>query len=272
MAIKVFILAKNEEPNIRKALERLKLLNVETVLLDSGSTDKTREIAREYAFVTIVDYKYTYHLNAYNEITTDMVGPDDLAFVIDADMEITQPLFEEAVKLAADPAVQVVRAPVLMCWEGTPLHHASMLHPKGFLFRGGEARFEASGHSERTKLGQVVVDTTHQLIHDDRKDYNSYLASQVRYSLSLVKRAGDGKLSWRDRLRVHTPVMIALTPLVSYFLRFGFLDGRAGLLYALDRVVAETIQYRQALAVRLHQESARTMTFATTPVREGQVP
>ena len=45
--LSVVIIAKNEEKNIRRCLESVAWAS-EIVLIDSGSTDRTTEIAREY--------------------------------------------------------------------------------------------------------------------------------------------------------------------------------------------------------------------------------
>jgi hypothetical protein len=58
-------------------------------------------------------------------------------------------------------------------------------------------------------------------------------------------------VSGRDRQRVRNPMHIAIETLVAYVLKGGFLAGRAGTLYALDRLIAEAIMYRRSVATRL---------------------
>lgn len=48
MQLSVCIIAKNEEKNIRRCLESLKSYDVEIIVADTGSVDRTREIALEY--------------------------------------------------------------------------------------------------------------------------------------------------------------------------------------------------------------------------------
>ena len=47
MGISCFVITLNEEKNIRRCLESLRWCN-EVIIIDSGSTDRTLEIAREY--------------------------------------------------------------------------------------------------------------------------------------------------------------------------------------------------------------------------------
>ena len=44
----VCIIAKNEEKKIQKCLEALSALPAEIVIIDTGSTDRTKEIAAQY--------------------------------------------------------------------------------------------------------------------------------------------------------------------------------------------------------------------------------
>ena len=55
-------------------------------------------------------------------------------------------------------------------------------------------------------------------------------------------------MNYRDRIRQKTPLGIILTPFISYFLKLGFLDGKSGLIYALDRLIAEAIIYRYSVS------------------------
>jgi hypothetical protein len=52
----------------------------------------------------------------------------------------------------------------------------------------------------------------------------------------------------RDRIRLRSGILVAAVPIFSYFFRGGWLSGRAGLGYAFDRLIAEAIMRRQALA------------------------
>ncbi len=253
--IGVFILAKNEEANIARSLGALELSGWPVHVLDSGSTDKTKELVSGFGFATIHEYKYTSHCNAYNEIV-EILGRDyQFVVVLDSDMVISEPLQKEIIRLVSDPNKnwRVLDAKVEMFSEGVSLKHASLCPPKVFVFETGCPCFVSTGHAEKVAEGVVVSRTQNSLIHDDRKCYSSYLQSQFRYANNLVSRYINGQVSARDRLRVKWPLLIIAVPLVSYIVRRGFLDGRAGIIYALDRLIAEAIMYRQAVASRLHR-------------------
>jgi hypothetical protein len=249
MAATAFVLAKDEEPNIGRSVSALLSEGIPTTVLDSGSSDATPQIA-EGLGAKVVRYAYQTHAEAYRHVCVDLATKGAAVFVLDADMIISKALVEEALGFLHKDA-DVVQAPIRMCWGGHPLRHASLCPPKPFLFRGGEHYFVPAGHGERLKEGVRVAETTVELLHDDRKSLAAYLAAQVRYAKNFVERAEQGQLTARDRVRATTPVLLFGTPLVSYLLKGGLLDGWAGVGYALDRLIAEAIMFRESIARRV---------------------
>ena len=242
-----FVLARNEEANIRRCLVALSNAGISPVVLDSHSTDGTADAARACG-AQVELYDYTNHHDALEYICCVRTERGLPVMVLDADMVVSRDLLVEALELLQDGSVDVIQAPVAMCWEGTALRHGSLYPPKPFLFRGGQHYFVPAGHGERLRPDVRAAQTRNRLVHDDRKPFRHYLLTQLRYADNLLTRASAGRLTLRDRLRLRTPLLILLTPLVSLFGRGGTLDGRAGLGYALDRLIAEAIMLRQSLA------------------------
>lgn len=249
----VFILAKNEEANIARNLTALASTGWPVHVLDSGSSDRTESIVAGYQFAVFQPYVYTDHCNAYNEITTDLGKSYDFVVVLDADMIVSDALQREISHHISncDGSWSFIEAAIEMCVNGVPLKFASLCPPKAFVFSTGQACFVSTGHGEKIVEGIKAIKSNNRLRHDDRKSYSSFLQSQYRYSKNLVDRYSTGKVSSRDVLRVRWPFLIFGVPFVSYILKRGFLDGRAGAIYALDRLIAEAIMYRQAIAMRM---------------------
>lgn len=248
----VFILAKNEQQNIKRCLESLRPANWDVVVLDSGSVDNTHRIVSEFDFSELRHYNYTNHCDAYNEITTCLGLKYQHVIVLDADMTISEELQCEISSLInCRNLVEVLEADVLMFTDGLPLKYGSLYPPKPFLFASGKSYFVNSGHAEKLAPEVVVQRTNEKLRHDDRKSYASYLSSQLRYSQNLVARKAAGQISLRDWLRTKTPLLIFVVPFISYVLKWGFMSGRAGGSYAIDRLIAEAIMYRQSLSKKL---------------------
>ena len=244
--MRAYVLCKNEEANIARCLEALKHCGVETLVLDSGSTDGTLEIARRCG-VPIRNYRYMNHCHAYNELT---MGLDvrDTCLIVDADVIVSAGLVREA-KCHLQSGADVVQAPVQMIYNGRPLRYASLYPPKPFAFRGGREYFVPAGSGERLKRDVLVATTKLQLVHDDRKPFDRFVENQLRYARDFCSRVANGDLTWKDRVRRASPFGIVAVPFMTLFLKLGILDGRAGLLYAVDRLLVETIKYRYILSL-----------------------
>ncbi len=250
-----YVLAKNEETNIQRSVESLIAAGLRPVVLDSGSTDNTRAIVERYPQAEFRPFVYTTHCDSYNQITT-WHGPDELVMVLDADMALTGGIEKDAQKMFdADPSLQVIKGPIDMLWEGLPLNWCNICPPKTFVFRGGRAYFEPVGHTERLLPGTVVkLSQSGKILHDDRKPFDAVTVRQWRYARSLARRSSGGKTDMMDWLRTRTPLTIVLMPLYTYFFKLGFLDGKGGLLYALDRMMAELFAYRAQLSPLVAEE------------------
>ena len=58
------VLSFNEEAHIGRCLSSLEGLADEVVLVDSGSTDRTLEIAQEFAFVRVIEEPWVERVSA----------------------------------------------------------------------------------------------------------------------------------------------------------------------------------------------------------------
>lgn len=239
--MKFYILCKNESANIRKCIESLIQSKMDVYVYDSGSSDNTLSIIQQYP-VTLVHYNYKNHCIAYNEIT--LSEGDLYCGIIDADMEVTTTLSEEIYQLIE--TTDVVICPVKMYVDGLPLEYGNLYPPKPIVFRSGKTYFESVGHGERLAPDTKTAYTKSELVHNDLKPYISYLSTQVRYANNFIQRAEENRLTWRDKMRLNTPLLIFITPLYSLIIKGGILS-KKGWLYAMDRLIAESIMYRASL-------------------------
>lgn len=250
----VYILAKNERCNIGRGLQSLAGLDVPVIVLDSGSTDGTQDFAATFAGTTVRPFVYKNHCQAYNEII-GWHSADEHIVILDADMQASGLLIEEIrTAIAKQPSVESLIAPVRMFWDGQPLEHCSLYPPKPIVFRGGRALFEPAGHGEHLRGDVTTAMLSHQLVHDDRKPLESVLSNQWRYAKDVVRRSKDGRLTRKDRLRLRTPLLMLITPLYAFVVKRGFLDGRIGIIYAIDRLIAEALTYRASLSPTVREE------------------
>lgn len=252
----VFVLAKNEQDNIWRCLNSLSDSGWKVNVLDSGSTDSTGDIVESFSFSELTAYNYVNHCESYNDILTKIGCDLDYALILDADMVVGPGLRDDInrVILSQDNLdAEAFLAPVQMWVEGRCLQRGSLYPPKPILFKVGRPLFESIGHGERLMLNVKTLALNSFLVHDDRKPYSFYLNSQLRYSENLLRRGIVGSVNWKDRLRLLSPLFVFVTPLFSLFFKWGIFCGKLGIIYALDRLIAEAIMYRQSLSVQVKE-------------------
>ncbi len=237
MRLSVVIITKNEQASIRRCLESVKWAD-EIIVLDSGSTDDTVGICREY----------TLHVHQ-----TDWPGfgpqknraleraSGDWVLSLDADEWVTPALRDELERAMAQPqAASAFRFPRLSSFCGRFMRHSGWWPDHVVrLFRRGAARFSDDAVHERVIVDGKIGSLQEPLMHETFVDLDELLAKMNNYStLSAQDMQRDGK-------RSGLPMAVARAAWAfvrSYFLRGGFLDGREGFMLAV--ATAEGTYYR----------------------------
>ncbi len=268
--VSVLVLTFNEEDNLPRCLASVAWAD-DVLVVDSFSTDRTVEIARQHgarvlqrAFDTFADQRnfgvdhgdlrhgWVLHLDA------DEVVPDDLR--------------AEMLRIARTGGQPAYRVASKMMFQGQWLRYAGM-YP-AYQVRFGQRdrlRFKQVGHGQREDLPPEEVGTLeHDLEHYSfSKGLHEWFAKHNRYSSdeaaeALRQRAGAvdwAALAAPDRTRrrralkalaARMPMRPSLRFLYMYLLRRGFLDGRAGLTYCrlLSTYEAMTVAKERELRLR----------------------
>jgi len=250
------LLTHNEAPNVARTMERLSWAT-DIVVVDSGSTDETREILARYPQVRVFERPFTTHAEQWNFglTSTGIVTPWVLA--LDADFVLSAALVDEIGTLKPTANTAGYRASFTYCIDGHPLRGAA--YPAVVvLFRRAGAHYVQDGHTQRVRIQGPIDNLTAMIAHDDRKPLSHWLASQIRYmrlEAEKIDRSPPAALKPLDRLRR----LIVVAPLAMfvycYLARGGVLDGRPGLFYALQRATAEAILSLHLVARRIARVS-----------------
>ncbi len=275
MQLSVVLITLNEEANLARTLESLRPLVAggtgEIVVVDSGSTDRTVELARAHgARVFVEPWKgYAAQKNAAMEKASG-----DWVLSLDADEAVEPELAAEILEVLAvhetfaharqsgdpletgkmalsfdKPGAVEVGASVCGYWIprknyflGRWMRRGGFWpDPKLRLFRRGAGRFEERPVHETLKVEGSTGRLNHALAHYSYPTLTSYLEHMNRYSSLGAEMAGPRDFSFLD---------IVLRPWVTfvynYFLRLGFLDGREGLLLHLYHAVYVSWKYAKA--------------------------
>jgi len=246
MTISVAIAAMDEEANIGRTLASVRWAD-EIVLVDSGSRDRTCEIAREHGARVIAEPWRGYV--AQKQYAIELCTKDWI-LLLDADEEVSPGLAEEIRAAIADPnAASGYRLPRKNLFLGRWMRHGGFYpDPKLRLFRRGQGFVTGYDPHDRCELKPEVPQHVRQfknaLVHYTYPNLTLYIAHMNRYSsLGALLAVAEGHRSFSF-------INIVLRPLATfmynYFFRLGFLDGREGLLLHLYHSVYVSWKYAKA--------------------------
>jgi glycosyltransferase involved in cell wall biosynthesis len=255
MTLSVAIVAMDEEANIGRTLESVRWAD-EIVLVDSGSRDRTCEIAGNYGARVIVEPWRGYV--AQKQFALDLCTMD-WTLLLDADEEISPELADEIRATIADPsAASGYKLPRKNLFLGRWMKHGGFYpDPKLRLFRRGQGVVAGHDPHDRCDLKPDVPQTTRQfknaIFHYTYPNLTLYLAHMNRYSsLGAMLAVEKGHRSFSPADIVVRPL---LTFIYNYFLRLGFLDGREGLLLHMYHAGYVSWKYAKAWEMSRKQES-----------------
>ncbi|MGJ4860515.1 glycosyltransferase family 2 protein [Labrys sp. La1] len=235
----VLILSFNEAPNLARCLERLDWAS-RILLVDSGSTDETLEIASRYANVEVVHRPF----DSFADQCNFGLGLVDTPWVLslDADYELSEDLVREIQSLREETA-QGYSTTFIYRIHGRALR--GTLYPaRTVLYRRQAARYRDEGHGHRVTVAGEVGTLAAPIYHDDRKPLLRWVDSQKRYAhieADHLLAAPRDTLNRVDRLRLRAWPAPLLVFVYTLFWKGAFLDGWAGWYYTLQRTIAECL-------------------------------
>lgn len=244
--VSVALITKNEEANLRRTLESV-LWAGEIVVVDSGSTDRTAEIAREFGAKFLAEPWHGFGAQK-NLAIAQCTGEWVLA--LDADEEVSPELAQEIqALLAGTPDREAYFLPRRNFFLGRWIRHGGYWPDQKLrLFRRGSAQFEERPVHETMRCSGATGRLRGHLLHHAYPTLESYLEHMNRYStLGAGQALAKGKSS-----RGFLPFLwnVCLNPgatfLYNYVLRGGFLDGREGLLLHLYHSAYVSWKYAKA--------------------------
>jgi glycosyltransferase involved in cell wall biosynthesis len=257
LTLSVAIITKNEEENLPRTLASVRWAD-EIVIVDSGSTDRTAAIAREFgARFFVEDWKgFGAQKNAAIAKCTG-----DWVLSLDADEEVSPELAGEVRGLlAGEPGYEAYFLPRRNYFLGRWIRHGGYYpDPKLRLFRRGSAQFEERAVHETIRPTGPVGSLRGDLLHHAYPTLDAYIEHMNRYStLGATQATARGKTSRSVFAFLWNVFVVPVATFkYNYFLRLGFLDGREGLLLHLYHSAYVSWKYAKAWELgRSAQKSA----------------
>lgn len=262
MKLSCLILTYNEEVNIARCLASLDWCD-DIVVIDSGSTDKTLDIVRQYG-AKILRRPFDNFANQRNFGLDQGALHYDWVLHLDADEVVTEELQAQFAKLSPGEDIDGYFLPSKTILHGQWLKYAGMYPTyQARLGHRDRMRFTQVGHGQREdvqpdRMGRIDEPYLHySFSHGMQKWLEKHLRYASDEAQLIVDIRSGGELSANDEGRQNwdvaagrrvSKVRAASVPLVLrpfarflyvYLFRKGFLDGRAGFSYAFMLAVYE---------------------------------
>ncbi|MGB6686358.1 MAG: glycosyltransferase family 2 protein [Terracidiphilus sp.] len=246
----VILLSFNSEDTLGATLSRARLVSDEIFVVDSGSHDRTLEIARA-AGATVAEHPFEHYGAQRNWAIDNLPITRAWQLHLDADEWMDERLVEAIRELPDDPPHSGYFLPRYVKFLGRVLRHGGMSptwHLR--LFRTGVGRCEERKYDQHFQLlSGTSAKLAGAMIDDNRMTLSEWTARHNRWADNEVAELDGGPAAGRiqpdargnpiERKRFlrekYNRMPLFVRPFLlfgyRYFLRLGFLDGREGITF-----------------------------------------
>jgi glycosyltransferase involved in cell wall biosynthesis len=257
MTLSVALITLNEEKKLGATLESVKWAD-EIIVVDSGSTDRTLEIARAYGARI---FSETWKGFSSQKNSSIAKATCDWVLSLDADEAVEPELAREIRAVINDNSSDVngyfiPRKNILF---GRWIKHGGWYpDPKLRLFRRGAGWFvERPVHESMAVKGRTAI-LKHALVHNAYLTISDYIAANNNYT-SL----GAQHICAQGRCPGFSLIHLVLNPLFTfvknYCFRLGFLDGKEGFILHVNHSVQVFWKYAKAWELTRKAEARCSM-------------
>lgn len=227
--ISAFVLTKNEEHNIRECLESLKWVD-EIVVVDSGSIDRTVEIAKEFTD-KVIFHKWEGFRGQRTFALQTVTG--DWVICLDADERVTPQLRDEILRELSREEIpcdgfEVRRKAYYL---GRWIKHSGW-YPDYLLrvFRKDRVRNEGVDPHDYFVVDGGTKRLSGEILHYSYRSISEHLrAIDSLTTISAEQKLRSGVRFPLLRMLLHPPAKFFRT----FFLKLGFLDGVQGFIISV---------------------------------------
>jgi glycosyltransferase involved in cell wall biosynthesis len=246
--LQALILTKNEEPNLKRVLDKLTWLE-KVVILDSFSTDATLEIAGSYTNTVILQRPFDTFAGQCNYGVSQLDSKWVLS--LDADYVLTDEFIAETRGFILSGEKAAYETTFKFLVFGAPLLKDNTT-PRPVLFRKGYGSYFDDGHAHRLQLKGAAGRYKSYILHDDRKSLSRWMSNQDGYSIRECHKLLNTPLEalpWSGKIRRNKVLAPFIVFFYSLFVKGLIFNGWRGWHYTLQRTMVEIV-----LALRLIEE------------------
>ena len=254
--ISACLITLNEEENLPRALASLQPIADEIIVVDSGSSDRTEQIARN-AGATFSFRPWTNYSEQKNFAAE--CAANNWIFSMDADEELSSALQTSLLAWKKHKPDFTVYELARRTWYlGAWIKHSGWYPDfQRRLYHRDAAQFSGTIHEAlrfQGKPGRLHGD----LLHYTVRSFDEHETNVERYTtLAAQQMFADGKRSWRPAMCVATP----WSWFQNFVLRGGFLDGYRGALIA--QMAARSVRLKYAKLGKLLAAKPRKVRISS---------
>ena len=246
--LQALILTKNEEPNLKRVLDKLTWLE-KVVIVDSFSTDATLDIAASFDNTVVVQRPFDSFASQCNYGMTLL----DSVWVLsmDADYVLTDDFINETRSFISTGDKNAYATEFKFMVFGKPLLKDNTT-PRPVLFKKEAGSYFDDGHAHRLAIKGETGAYRSYILHDDRKSLTIWLNNQNGYSLKesyKILNTPKAELPMSAKIRktkILAPFMVFF---YSLFIKGLIFNGWRGWHYVLQRTMVEIV-----IALRLIED------------------
>jgi glycosyltransferase involved in cell wall biosynthesis len=245
MKISAVIITFNEEDRLPDALASLQGVADEIVVVDSYSTDRTPDIARQA--------QATFYQNRFEDYGQQknfalQKASHDWILNLDADERVSPELKKAIIELKEKKPLKNVAAFAIKrkaFYLGRWIRHSGWYPDKKVrLFRKNGSVWQGRIH-ERLQVTGDVVPLSGVILHFTYRDISDHIRRLNRYSTLLAEEIVRQK---KKCLGLRLLILPPVTFFRHYIWRLGFLDGFAGMVIAAVSSWGTAMKYFKAIA------------------------
>ena len=256
--LSVVLATYNEEKNLPACLRAVKGLADEIVIVDGSSTDRTREIAKEYgARVKVTTNKPNFHINKQMAIDA---AKGDWILQLDADEIVSPELAKEISEVINHKSSIINHQSVDGYWMPRKNYFLGRFLMKGGqypdytlrLYQRGKGRLPQKDVHEQAVVEGKVGYLKEALLHYPYRDFSFYLSKWNRYN-DLIATQIDEELKNKNMVQkvAYGTGYLLLKPshwlLTTYLRHKGFVDSWQGFTFSLFSALRFPVSYLKYL-------------------------
>lgn len=272
--ITAIILTLNEEKNITECIRSIQPVVKRIVVVDSFSTDRTVELAKELG-AEVLQNKWVNYSTQFIYAIENANIQTKWVFRIDADERLTEKSATELENLTLEHENDDVNGIVVrfeVNFMGRPLRHGGIYPIKVLrVFKNGKAHIEMRNMDEHMTLDEgKSIEMKNDCLHQDFKTLYDWIDKHNKYSnrevldyfnrkesQSSVALSKGARFKRFVKFKIYYKLPMGMRARwyyrYRYFFKLGFLDGREGKIFAF----LQAYWYRFLVDAKIHEQKLK---------------